>query len=111
MSHVWNKIVSSPRQGYGIGFAIIMIKPMTVLRYFKLLSHQRQLKLIMDRGVFLMSYQQYNIVIRLFQIDNYYAEIYSLDGDGKIIMINGFDDTKYLDPYLDSVNISMLLEN
>jgi hypothetical protein len=80
-----------------------------VLQYFNLLSHHRQLSLIMRKGVFLMSYHQYNIEIRLFQVGSFYAEIYSLDEDGKIIMINAFEDTKYLEPYLERVNISSLI--
>ena len=61
-----------------------------VLNYFNLLSQPRQLDLTMKEGVYLMSYKQYNVVIRLFQLNNFYVEIYSFDEDGKVAMINAF---------------------
>ena len=76
---------------------------------FKMLSQQKQLNLIRGKGVFLMGYKQYNVNMRLFQIDGYYAEIFSFDDDGKIAMINAFEDVKYLDPYLDRMDLSPLI--
>ncbi len=78
---------------------------------FKLLSQQKQLSLIRVKGVFLMSYKQYNVVIRLYQIGNYYAEVFSFDEDGKIAMVNAFEDMKYLDPYLDRLDVSVLIQS
>ena len=60
------------------------------------------------KGVFLTSYKQYNVIIRLFQVDGYYAEIFSFE-DGKIAMINAFEDLKYLDPYLERMDVSPLI--
>jgi hypothetical protein len=80
-----------------------------VYHEFKILSQQKQLSLIRVKGVFLMSYKQYNVVIRLFQVDGYYAEIFSFDEDGKIAMINAFEDMKYLDPYLERMDVSLLI--
>lgn len=78
---------------------------------FKLLSQQKQLKMIRLKGVFLMSYQQYNVIMKLFQIDGYYAEVFSFDENGKIAMINAFEDLKHLDPYLERINVSVLIND
>ena len=56
-----------------------------------------------------MSFKKYNVIIKLFQLDNFYAEVYSFDEDDKIAMINAFEDTKYLEPYLENVDVSMLI--
>lgn len=80
------------------------------LHYFKLLGQQKQLDYTMRQGCYLLSYQRYNIVIRLFQLNNFYVEVYSLEEDGKVIMINAFDDTKYLEPYLETVDVSTLID-
>ena len=80
------------------------------LHYFKMLSQPRQLDSTMREGCYLLSYKRYNIVIRLFQLENFYVEVYSVEEDGKVIMINAFDDTKYLEPYLESVDLSALMQ-
>jgi hypothetical protein len=95
----------------GISFAMICSNPLTVLHSFNLLSQERQLSMTMRKGIFLMSYKQYNVVIRLFQLNDFYVEIYSFDEDGKVAMINAFKDMKQLDPYLERLDVSVLLEN
>jgi hypothetical protein len=65
----------------------------------------------MKQCIYLMSYTQYNVVIRLFQLDNFYVEIYSFDEDGKIAMINAFEDLKQLDPYLERLELPILFDN
>jgi hypothetical protein len=80
-----------------------------VLHDFKLLSQPRQYDQILQKGVYLMSFKKYNVIIKLFQLENFYAEVYSFDEDNKIAMINAFEDTKYLEPYLENVDVSMLI--
>ena len=75
-----------------------------------MLSQPRQLDFTMKKGCYLLSYKRYNIVIRLFQMENFYVEVYSVEEDGKVIMINAFEDTKYLEPYLESVDLSALMQ-
>lgn len=65
----------------------------------------------MKEGVYLMSYKQYNIIIRLFQLDTFYVEVYSFDEDGKIAMVNAFEDMKQLDPYLERLELPCLFNN
>ena len=76
---------------------------------FKVLAQHKQWNLVRSKGIFLMSYRQYNVKIRLYQVDNFYVEVYSFDEDGKIAMINAFQDTKYLDPYLEKLDVSGLM--
>jgi hypothetical protein len=93
----------------GISFAILSVQLITVFDHFKILTQERQLDLIMKKGIFLTSYSQYNVIIRLFQLQDFYVEIYSFDEDGKIAMINAFRDLKYLDPYLERLDVSELI--
>jgi len=80
-----------------------------VYQEFKVLAQYKQLNLVRSKGTFLMSYRQYNVKIRLYELDNFYVEVYSFDEDGKSAMINAFEDTKYLDPYLEKLDVSQLL--
>jgi hypothetical protein len=76
-----------------------------------MLSQPKQLDLTMKEGVYLMSYKQYNVVIRLFQLHYFYVEVYSFDEDGKIAMVNAFEDMKQLDPYLERLELPALFNN
>ena len=81
---------------------------MMKLGVFQRLDQQRQLDLAMSRGVYLMDYSKYNVVVRLFQLDRFYAEVYSRCDDGEVIMIHGFEDTRYLEPYLERLELPAL---
>lgn len=48
--------------------------------------------------------------IMLYQLDDFYVEVYFFKLYNKAALIKGFDDTAYLEPYLATVNISGLLQ-
>lgn len=75
---------------------------------FQRLDQQSQLDAAMARGVYLMHYTKYNVVVRLFQVDRFYAEVYSRSEDGEVIMIHAFEDMRYLEPYLEKLEIPAL---
>jgi hypothetical protein len=80
-----------------------------ILNDFNRLDQYKQLDEIMTKGVLLLQSKRYNVHVKLFQLDNFYAEVFSLHENNKVIMINAFENTDYLEPYLAEVDVSALL--
>ncbi len=75
---------------------------------FQHLDQHTQLAVAMRKGVYLMEYTKYNVIVRLFQVGRFYAEIYSRNDDDEVIMIHGFEDMRYLEPYLEQLELPAL---
>ena len=73
--------------------------------YFDQLTEARQTDVIWENGVFLDRRKEgfYNIL--LFQLDDFYTEIYYHAHFNVIIKIVSFNDTDLLTPYLDKINL------
>lgn len=78
------------------------------LTEFASLNKQEQISVIKREGTFLFIRQEAGIDVVLYQIRNFYAEVYFETQNKKKMRIKSFDDTASLDIYLREINISEL---
>lgn len=78
------------------------------LAKFASLGKQEQIGVIKREGSFLFIRQEAGIDVVLYQIRNFYAEVYFETHNKKKMRIISFDDTASLDIYLQDINISEL---
>ena len=80
-----------------------------VYETYNQLQQEKQMDLLMKRGVLLVECRRFNLRLRLFGLDNFYVEIYSTEETGEVIAVNAFDDLSTLDTYLEKIDISELV--
>ena len=76
------------------------------LNNFELLELKEKLAFVKHFGVFLTERNYYNLIIKLFQVDSYYVEVFTFKDDGKVLLIQTFNNTEDLDPYLATIDIT-----
>ena len=57
----------------------------------------------------LIECRRFNYCLQLFQVDNLYVEVYSMQKAGEIVSVNAFEDTGNLETYLEEIDISELV--
>jgi hypothetical protein len=83
-------------------------KPMT-LHHFKALAQDKQRKALLQRGSFVADRTTDAFCVYLFQIDQFYVEIFFIRESDEIVWIKSFECIDELEPYLNHINISSLL--
>lgn len=78
------------------------------LEEFSLLDDQEQAKTLIDKGVFIAERQYRDFCIFLYQVDNFYVEIYHNLRYNVIQGMESFENEDMLEPYLESIDISTL---
>jgi hypothetical protein len=78
--------------------------------HFEQLTEARQTDVIWESGVFLDRRKEGFHSILLFQIDDFYTEVYYHSHFNVIIRIHSFSDTDLLAPYLDKISINSLFD-
>lgn len=78
---------------------------------FSNLDEQAQTQTLIDKGVYLSERQYKNLSILLYQVDNFYVEIYHNLRYNALQGFNCFEGDAVLDPYLEKIDISMVCEN
>ena len=76
---------------------------------FNKMDPEVQIDLVMMQGTMLSQAKKYNVNLHLFQLNNFYVELFSKDDSGEIITTRAFEDTAHLDIYLQEIDISSLL--
>ena len=77
---------------------------------FDLLSIRDQESLVFLEGAFIAARQEPEFIIRLFQFSSFYVELYYHQVKDSAVSARSFTDTNKLEPYLDSIDLSELLE-
>lgn len=75
---------------------------------FNSLSITDQLEKVVLEGVPLGTCKRYNLILRLFLLDDFYVEVINLEMRGELVTIRAFQDTDNLEPYLDEIDLSAL---
>ncbi|HYC27657.1 MAG TPA: hypothetical protein VEB42_02560 [Chitinophagaceae bacterium] len=78
------------------------------LDQFSLLNESSQAEVLIDRGVLLTERQYKNFTIFLYQVDNFYVEVYFNLRFSVMQGMRCFQDDEALEPYLDSIDITAL---
>ena len=77
---------------------------------FTLLDEPRQAEALIDHGIFIAERTYKNFDIFLYQIDNFYVEIYHNLNFNVMQGMRSFEDFDALEPYLEAIDISCLYE-
>ncbi|HJW16398.1 MAG TPA: hypothetical protein VJ499_04730 [Flavisolibacter sp.] len=80
-----------------------------ILRDFKRLKRSLQLELLDTEGIMLVECRGLRVTMELYSFRNYYVEVFRGQENNKIIMIQAFNDTECLEPYLEQIDISGLV--
>lgn len=75
---------------------------------FNTLPLCEQLDQVIRYGNPLTECRKYNLRLQLFELDNLYVEIIALQSSDELVAINSFEETAYLEPYLQGVDIEGL---
>lgn len=79
------------------------------IQYFRTLSQDKQFRKLLLNGVFLTSRDTDENCILLFQLNNFYVEIYFNRDCEEIVYSRSFKDTDKLAPYLEQIDISGII--
>ena len=77
---------------------------------FTHLDETQQAEALLARGIFLTERLYKNFIIFLYQLDNFYVEVYHNLKFNVMQGMRSFEDDEALEPYLDSIDISCLYE-
>ena len=77
---------------------------------FTLLNEAKQAEALIDHGTFIAERTYKNFDIFLYQIDNFYVEIYHNLNYNMMQGMRSFADDDALEPYLESIDISCLYQ-
>jgi hypothetical protein len=80
------------------------------LSEFKFLDTAAQAVLICQKGTYLAERDQYQSLIVLYQLYDFYAEVYFLLDQSQIVKILSFHSEVLLEPYLAKVSLEGLLD-
>lgn len=78
---------------------------------FALLNDARQAETLLERGIFLVDRLYKNFSIFLYQLDNFYVEVYHNQRYDIMQGMRCFEDDEALQPYLEAIDISCLVTN
>ena len=77
---------------------------------FTHLDETQQAEALLARGIFLTERLYKNFIIFLYQLDNFYVEVYHNLKFNVMKGMRSFEDDEALEPYLDTIDISCLYE-
>lgn len=75
---------------------------------FSLLDEARQTEILLEKGIFITERLYKNFTIFLYQVDQFYVEIYHNLNYNVIQGMRSFEDQEALEPFLQSIDISCL---
>lgn len=82
---------------------------MTLYDFYSL-SREEQKQMVQDKGVQLVSRNMYDVQLRLYELGGLYVECYYDKATEVILPLRSFRTPDLLDPYLDEIDISPLLQ-
>jgi len=81
------------------------------IEQFRATSQYVQKSMIKIHGTFLLKRKSVETYAYLFQVDGFYAEVFFNERNGNILQIKAFDNVDELEPYLEEVDISEIVQN
>ena len=78
---------------------------------FTILNETRQAETLLERGIYLADRLYKNFSIFLYQLDDFYVEVYHNLRFDVMQGMRCFGDDDALQPYLESIDISKLVDN
>ena len=78
------------------------------LYQFRSLPKDMQAQLVKQKGLYLFGRTTRHAYVKLYQVDNMYVELYFDKKMSFVAIVNAFEDTERLEPYLQLVDVSEL---
>jgi hypothetical protein len=82
---------------------------MTLAQFNKLKIEEQQ-KAVLINGVFLGERKDPPLRMMLYGMESFYVEVFFLSRYNKVAWFNGFQSTKKLEPYLQKIDVSSILQ-
>jgi hypothetical protein len=79
------------------------------LSEFIVLDEQHKKQVVLHQGVLIGKRSNYDHIVFLFQLNNYYVETYCHKEEKKIVEYQAFEHIDLLAPYLENIPINELL--
>lgn len=79
------------------------------LRQFNRLDEIKQIEVIWNNGALIAGRKENSYKILLYQIGIFYVEVYYHVVYNQVVKLKSFSDTDLLEPYLKTINLSLLL--
>ena len=79
------------------------------LQHFKALTPHRQNRKLIAEGVCIAERKNEDLQALLFQVDNFYVEVYFLPESDEVLFTRCFENTKELEPYLQAIDLSRVI--
>ena len=80
------------------------------LSHFNKLSIEEQQKAVLINGVFLAERKDPPLRMMLYDMRSFYVEVFFLSRYNKVAWFNAFHSTKKLEPYLQKIDVSSILQ-
>ena len=81
------------------------------LKDFKYHCKEKKIELLFSDGIFLASRRDGDNTLFLFQVHDFYVEVYFYDDCSGPGYMRAFTETFFLEPYLENIDISPLLQS
>jgi hypothetical protein len=82
-----------------------------LLKDFKYETKHNKAKLLVNNGVFLSKRREGDQEILLFHLGSFYAEMFFYEEFKEIGYIRCFESTDHLEPYIENIDLSALVQN
>ena len=76
---------------------------------FKLLDKETQVDITLEKGVMISKRLDHEHLVTLYRIEDFYAELCYLEDLSEIYAIYHSDNDKFLEPYLEMIDINALV--
>jgi len=76
---------------------------------FNILNFRDRYRLVKKEGALLMKRKGFLFIFNLYQLDEFYVEVTIDPASKKLVMIEAFNNTNLLMPYLDTISITSLI--
>ena len=80
------------------------------LQHFNALIKDEKQHIVLSTGIFLAERLDGPFRIMLYQLEDFYVEVYFFNLYNKAALLKGFDDMELLEPYLDTISLSELIQ-
>ena len=80
------------------------------LNHFNRLPIEEQQQAVLRNGIFLSERKDPPLRMMLYDMGNFYVEVFFLNRFNKVAWFNGFEDTDKLAPYLAKIDVSDVLQ-
>ena len=80
------------------------------LKHFSLLNKAKQQDIVLRNGMFLTERTDGPFKIMLYQLEDFYVEVFIFNLYDKVALFRAFDSIDELEPYFEQINVSGLLQ-